>query len=300
MRSEAACIPCVIHQCQRVVKMVSDDGALLLNVTHRVLDRIQELTLDEPPSLFTSRVLMEAYAALGSDDPFARARMTMNELGAKSAERARDRVAHSADPLHTAILYAAAGNVIDIGPQASFDLDAAVASLHFKRDDYREFRDRLHGSENILYLLDNAGEVFLDRLLVERLSGYKLTLVVKPAPILNDALMSDAEAAGLSRFGRVITTGTRVLGINLPESSPEFQAAFENADVVVAKGHANFESLIDLDRDVFFVLKAKCPVVAQYLTGCRLPAAAHQPPILVGDSVFLHSQGRPEEDQVPG
>jgi uncharacterized protein with ATP-grasp and redox domains len=292
MRSEAACIPCVIHQCQRVVKMVTNDEGLLLSVTHRVLDRIQELTLDEPPSRFTSRVLMEAYAALGSEDPFARARKTMNELGAKAAERARDRIAHTPDPLHTAILYAAAGNVIDIGPQASFDLDAALANLHFKRDDYREFRDRLHGAQNVLYLLDNAGEVFLDRLLIERLSGYQLTMVVKPAPILNDALASDAEAAGLPRFGRVITTGTRVLGIDLPESSPELQAEFEKADVIIAKGHANFESLIDLDRDVFFVLKAKCPVVAQRLTQC----APGGEPIVVGDSVFLYSQGRPEEN----
>lgn len=300
MRSEAACIPCVIHQCQRVVKMVTNDEATLLSVTLRVLDRIQGLTLDEPPSRFTSRVLLEAYAALGSDDPFAQARKTMNELGAKAAERARDRIAHTPDPLHTAILYAAAGNVIDVGPQASFDLDAALVGLHFKHDDYREFRDRLHGAENILYLLDNAGEVFLDRLLIERLGGYQLTMVVKPAPILNDALVSDAEDAGLPRFGRVITTGTRVLGINLPESSPELQAAFEKADVVIAKGHANFESLIDFDRDVFFVLKAKCPVVAQYLTRCRQPAVGSQSSILVGDSVFLHSEGRPDEDQMPG
>jgi hypothetical protein len=300
VRSEAACIPCVIHQCQRVVKMVTNDEATLLSVTLRVLDRIQGLTLDEPPSRFTSRVLLEAYAALGSDDPFAQARKTMNELGAKAAERARDRIAHTPDPLHTAILYAAAGNVIDVGPQASFDLDAALVGLHFKHDDYREFRDRLHGAENILYLLDNAGEVFLDRLLIERLGGYQLTMVVKPAPILNDALVSDAEDAGLPRFGRVITTGTRVLGINLPESSPELQAAFEKADVVIAKGHANFESLIDFDRDVFFVLKAKCPVVAQYLTRCRQPAVGSQSSILVGDSVFLHSEGRPDEDQMPG
>ena len=299
MRSEAACIPCVIHQCQRVVKMVTDDETSLLSVTLRVLERIQGLTLDEPPSQFTSRVLLETYAALGTDDPFARVRQTMNELGAKAAERARDRITHTPDPLHTAILYAAAGNVIDIGPQASFDLDAALASLHFKHDDYREFRDRLHGAQNVLYLLDNAGEVFLDRLLVERLSGYQLTLVVKPAPILNDALASDAEAAGLPQFGRVIASGTRTLGISIADSSPDLRRAFENADVIIAKGHANFESLIDFERDVFFVLKAKCPVVAQYLTRCRKPAAGNQPPILVGDSVFLHSEGSPEEDYIP-
>ena len=57
------------------------------------------------------------------------------------------------------------------------------------------------------YLLDNAGEVFFDRLLLERLAGFQLTLAVKPASILNDALLDDAEVAGLAKFGRVIPPG---------------------------------------------------------------------------------------------
>lgn len=305
MRSEAECIPCVIHQCQRVVRLVTGDEARLLSVTHRVLDRIQELTLDEPPSRFTSRVLLEVYAALGSEDPFARVKDEMNRLGARAADKARARIEHSTDPLHTAILYAAAGNVVDSGPQASFDLDAALANLHFRYDDYRVFRERLHGATSVLYLLDNAGEIFFDRLLLERLAGFQLTLAVKSAPILNDALLHDAQAAGLGRFGRVITTGTRVLGIDLAEASEEFRAAFEEADIVIAKGHANFESAIDLTRDVFFVLKAKCPVVAQRLSGIRnaerrmrnseidIPDSALR--VVVGDSVFLYSEGSADD-----
>jgi hypothetical protein len=291
MRSEAECIPCVIRQCQRAVRMVTDDEDKLLSVTHRVLERIQELTLDEPPSRFTSRVLLEAYAALGTDDPFAEARKQMNELGARAAARARAKIEQAGDPLHAAMLFAAVGNVIDIGPQSSFDVDAALANPHFQHDDYRLFREKLHGAQAILYLLDNAGEVFFDRLLIERLSGFQITMVVKPAPILNDAILSDANAAGLARFGTVISSGTRVLGIDPSESSAEFGAAFETADIVIAKGHANYESVVDLARDAFFILKAKCPVVAQRLTMDSAGA-----PVKVGDSVLCYSPGaRPEE-----
>jgi damage-control phosphatase, subfamily I len=284
MRSEARCIPCVIQQCQRIVQMITDDEDKLLSVTHRVLDRIQELTLDEPPSLFTSRVLLETYAALGVEDPFGAAKKKMNELGSRAADIARAKIEHTSDPMHTAILYAAAGNIIDIGPRASFDLDAALASLHFKHDDYRIFRDRLHGAEHILYLLDNAGEIFFDKLLIERLAGYHVTMVVKPGPILNDATGSDADAAGLKQFGDVITAGARVLGVDFANSSPEFLNAFETADVVIAKGHANFESVVDAERDAFFILKVKCPVVAT-----RLKASE-------GDSVFYYSPVRAEAD----
>jgi hypothetical protein len=283
MRSEARCIPCVIQQCQRIVQLVTGDEDRLLSITHRVLDRIQELSLDEPPSLFTSRVLLETYAALGVEDPFAQVKRQMNEAGSKAAEAARTRIERTNDPLHTAILFAAAGNVIDVGPQASFDLDAALTLLRFKRDDYKVFRERLHGAERILYLLDNAGEIFFDRLLIERLAGYQLTMVVRAGPILNDALLSDAEAAGLKKFGVVMTTGSRVLGVDLAGSSDEFRQAFESADMVIAKGHANFESVVDLDREAFFILKAKCPVVADRLA------------VAVGDSAFYCSPGKGEE-----
>jgi uncharacterized protein with ATP-grasp and redox domains len=281
MQSEPECIPCVIRQCQRIVQMVTHDEDKLLVMTHRALDRIQELTLDEPPSLFTSRVLLETYAALGVEDPFTEAKELMNEQGRKAAEAVRARIERAPDPLHTAILYAAAGNIIDIGPRAFFDLEAALAGLHFKHDDYKVFRDKLHGAERILYVLDNAGEIFFDRLLLERLAGYGLTMAVKPAPILNDATRKDADAAGLASLGRVITTGARVLGVDLLESSPEFREALESADVVIAKGHANFESMLDLERDAFFVLKIKCPVVAGRLNAVE------------GDSVFRYSLAKP-------
>lgn len=284
MRSEAACIPCVIRQCQRIVQMVSGDPDKLLSITHRVLDRIQELSLDEPPSLFTSRLLLETYAALGEADPFLQAKRKMNEMGSKAAEIARAKIERSNDPLHTAILYAAAGNVIDIGPQASFDLDAALANLRFRRDDYKVFRDTLHGGAEILFLLDNAGEIFFDRLLIERLAGFRLVMAVKSGPILNDATEADAAAAGLAHYGTVITTGSQVLGIDLDRSSTEFRTAFESADIVIAKGHANFESVVDLGRDAFFILKAKCPVVASRLE------------VQEGDSVFHYSPAKASEE----
>jgi damage-control phosphatase, subfamily I len=273
MISESRCVPCVIQQCQRIARIVTDDEGKLQIITHRALDRIQELTLDEPPSLFTSRVLLDTYAALGVEDPFAEIRKQMNELGRKTAEMARARIERSDDPLHTAILYAAAGNIIDVGPRASFDLDGALEHLHFRHDDYRVLREKLRTARTILYVLDNAGEIFLDRLVLERLTEYRLTMVVKPGPILNDAIVSDAEAADLPALGRVITTGSRVLGVDPDQLDhatrsgqlSEFADVFESADVVIAKGHANFESMVDLERDAFFVLKAKCPVVANRL-----------------------------------
>jgi hypothetical protein len=103
-----------------------------------------------------------------------------------------------------------------------------------------------------------------------------------------------------------------MLGINLPDSSQELRQAFESADVIIAKGHANFESLIDVERDVFFLLKAKCPVVARRLTeesrnrgvkhsGRSLeslnPRVPESSACSVGDSVFLHSEGSPEEEE---
>ena len=94
-------------------------------------------------------------------------------------------------------------------------------------------------------------------------------MAVKASPILNDALLADAVSAGLDSLGKIITVNndkqSRFLGVDFTLTSDEFNETFENADIVIAKGHANFESLIDCERDCFFILMAKCPVVANKL-----------------------------------
>jgi uncharacterized protein with ATP-grasp and redox domains len=97
----------------------------------------------------------------------------------------------------------------------------------------------------------------------------KVTVVVKGLPVLNDATIHDAETAGLTSLVEVIDNGSDAPGTILAECSESFHERFEQADLLIAKGQGNYESLSDVEKDIFFILKAKCPVIAEHL-GCKV------------------------------
>jgi len=279
MRSEAHCIPCVIRQAQRIVLFAQGSEEDFANVTKLAMELVGNLSLADPPSIFTSYIIKEVYKYLKNPDPFLELKKEMNKIGRKKASEAKILIEKEKDRIYTAIKYAACGNIIDIGPQDNFDLEATLKNLAFKKDDYKIFKEKLKGASKILYLLDNAGEIYFDRLLLEQLSFLKLVIVVKSEPILNDVTLKDAKEAELDKLGEVIETGSGFLGINFEKVSEEFLRNYEEADIIIAKGHANYESLVDRERDAFFILKAKCPVVAKSLG------------VEIGDSVFYYYPG---------
>ena len=118
-------------------------------------------------------------------------------------------------------------------------------------------------SRILILAADNAGEVILDRLLVEELPADRVTLVVRGSPVINDATMEDAEVAGLTSLVKVMDNGSDVPGTIAVACSQAFQDRLRRADLVIAKGQGNYETLSEQPGDVFFLLKIKCPVIAR-------------------------------------
>jgi uncharacterized protein with ATP-grasp and redox domains len=164
--------------------------------------------------------------------------------------------------------------VIDSGINNGLDeatVEAAIqhalsAPLH---GDPAALQTAVGQARDILYLADNAGEIVFDRLLVEQMPPGSVTVAVRGRPVLNDATMEDAEAAGLTQRVRVTDNGSDAPGTLLEDCSGAFRRLFERADLVVAKGQGNYETLSDVDKSIFFVLKAKCPVIARHI-GCQV------------------------------
>ncbi|MEI6219261.1 MAG: ARMT1-like domain-containing protein, partial [bacterium] len=132
---------------------------------------------------------------------------------------------------------------------------------------------------HLLYLGDNSGEIVFDTLLVEQIlkTGTTVTYTVKSGPIINDATMDDAVVSGMTKLTKVIETGSDDIGVNWRRSSKQFKKAFSSSDVIIAKGHGNFETCDELPGNIYSLLKAKCNVVAAVL-GVKL-----------GDMVFHHT-----------
>jgi hypothetical protein len=111
-------------------------------------------------------------------------------------------------------------------------------------------------------LADNAGETVFDRALIEAL-GVPVVYAVKGGPVLNDATLEDARAAGLDRVAQVVDNGADAAGTILSFCSESFRRMYEEAQLVIAKGQANYETLSAEGPEVFFLLQAKCPIIAR-------------------------------------
>ena len=131
----------------------------------------------------------------------------------------------------------------------------------------------LSSAQSILYLGDNTGEIVFDQLLIQQLPMDRVTFVVRGKPIINDATMTDAVNTGMTNLVKVIDNGDDAPGTVLEACSDRFKRVYQDADIVIAKGQGNYETLSNSDKKIFFLLKAKCAVVAEHI-GCN-----------VGDSV---------------
>jgi len=193
-----------------------------------------------------------------------------NQIALELYSRLKSQVQNSVDPLEASIKLAIAANVIDLGANGRLSVTDIQESLDQVADaplvgQLLAFREAISRAERILYLTDNAGEIVFDRYLIEQLPIDRLTVAVRGTPILNDATMVDAEAVGLTDFVEVIENGSDAPGTVLEDCDPEFRRRFETADVVIAKGQGNYETLSEEERDIFFLLKVKCPVVSRDL-----------------------------------
>jgi hypothetical protein len=174
-------------------------------------------------------------------------------------------IAEANDPLDAAVRLSIAGNIIDLGPNLKYDLwDVVERTLiqAFAVDDRAAFREALARAKRVLYLADNAGETVFDRVLIETLH-VPVSYAVKGGPILNDATLEDALAAGVDSAARIVSTGSDAPGTVLRRCSQEFQQLYHEADLVIAKGQANYETLSADGARTFFLLQAKCSVLAR-------------------------------------
>ncbi len=216
----------------------------------------------------STRIASEAHRVIRevsrNPDPFAA--MKKSEIGTASELF----VAPGADAdLESLASLAVLGNAID------FFVDHETLSRTLTRpvllavDDLPEFARKVRDARTILYLADNAGECFFDLPLVRYLrDNATVAYVVRGSAVQNDLTVEDLRLAGLEgQFGPVITTGNDFVGVDLETASPEFVRAFKGADVIVAKGMGNYETISELRPEgrVMFLLKAKCRPVADSL-----------------------------------
>jgi len=235
-------------------------------IIYEMMDYVKGFDINDTPAENSSKALLKAYEMIKVEDPFEKAKKESNDLALSLYPKLKEIVKNSEDSLYQALKVAVAGNIIDLGINRSYDIDAALQhslKTGFSKDDYVSFVRKLEGIKEVLFIGDNAGEIVFDKILVEELvqRGKKVTYVVKGGPILNDATLQDSAYVGMDKVAEIITTGSNFLGVSLKRVSDSFLNNLKNAELILSKGQANFESLENeklVKGKIFFLLKIKC------------------------------------------
>ena len=271
------CIPCFLRQALEAARRATSDPAEHEQMLRDVLAMTSEMNLSESPPMVGQRIHRRLRALTASDDPYAEIKAKFNQVALDLRPEMAARVAAHADPLAAAVQLAIAGNLIDLGPNGKItEEDARRDMLRLSEEpiqgDLEEFRRAVADARSILYLTDNVGEIVFDQPLVAMLPPDRVTVAVRGRPVINDATLEDAETAGLTELVEVVDNGADAQGPELADCSEDFRARFRAADCIIAKGQGNFETLSEEPANIFFLFKAKCPVIA---THAGVPLGAH-------------------------
>lgn len=272
MKVHYECLACQVLQCQRIAEFSTED----LEKRRRAMIFSSKLFADyfnenSIPAVVGSEIFLRLYEYLGVNDPFKGYKERSNKLARKVVDDLKRKLRID---LNTALKLAIAGNVIDFAvgynPEKIEEdiLEMVKEGLYI--DESKKLFNTLRMSKILLYITDNCGEIYFDKLLLEKIREEfpKLEVYIagKEDAIINDATVNDLKEAGIDKFGKIISTGTRIVGIPMNKVSRDFIEIFNKADVIIAKGQGNFETLSEIKDDrVFFLLKAKCKPVAREL-----------------------------------
>jgi len=259
------CYPCFLRQSIEAARHAGAADPQVKAVLQSVLRRILELDERATPPEIAGVIHRTVSRTLKVEDPYVKEKekSTQEALAIYSDLK---KLAGDGSDIGTLLRIAIAGNIIDAGVGGRHgDLWAAVERVlaqPFAIDDGEKLIREMGRHERILYLADNAGETVFDRVFIEAIDN-AVTYAVKGHPVLNDATVKDALAAGLDRCAAIIDNGSDAPGTVLDSCSQEFRKIFESSDLILAKGQANYESLSQAGENVFCLLQVKCPVIAE-------------------------------------
>ena len=274
MDMTAQCVHCVLRRIQWETGIV--DPSKEMEIMEVALKEIARGFKPGVNSAATAtKVHKLVYDMLGQD-PYAKLKEHSTRVSLSLYPKAKEYVEGADDKFRASVIAAIIGNVLDFGINQKLD-DLSYLEREFDDlleeelgiDDINVIRERLATAKKVAFLTDNCGEIVFDKLLVEQIREFKnieeLVLVVKGEPILTDATPEDAEEVGLAQmFDRMITTEAFAVGLPIYDMPEELDTLLKEADIIIAKGMGNYESLTHTDyKPVAYLMRTKCKPVAE-------------------------------------
>ncbi len=265
MKAYLDCYPCFFSQAIKTSRIITSDDRKIRQVLDAVAEFLPGICFEATPPEIGREVYRIISEITGVADPYQKIKEKCTRQALSLYPELKKKVDDSQDRLMAAVKVAIAGNIIDFGANADFDLRndiETILSQDFGINHYKEFCEGLGGAKKVLYIADNAGETVFDRILIEEIQK-PVIYVVREKPVINDAVRKDALEAGIGSVAEIISSGCDAPGTILKLCSSEFMKVYRSADFVISKGQGNYEGLSGEARPIFFLLKTKCAVIAR-------------------------------------
>lgn len=272
MKIRDKCLPCLVNQVIKVAHMT--EASNKEELYHKVFEYLSHLDFDLTNPEIIGQTFQMVKEHIGNDDPYHDIRHFYNQMFLTHRQSFQDKIEQSKDEFLAAVKYAVIGNIIDFNPVHNHDIKdilkwfEKVDQLDFIINHVDELKHDLKDAKTLLYLGDNCGEICLDDLLIEKIKTINPQLEiyfgVRGQPVVNDSIAEDAYDIGMHQHVQIISNGDYSLGTVLKRTSTDFYDIYQKADVVIAKGQANYESLSEeVEKNIYFMLMVKCDVISK-------------------------------------
>ncbi len=260
MRISEKCAACLYDR----QKNKTDNEAYLAEIRELLEKRSEDAT--SPYMVYLFNKVHERYFGRGAD--YREIKKEYNDLVMAMEDRLRSEIEEAKDPLAKAIVMSRIGNYIDFGAMNHVDPDEFLrlfGDTEMREDDkktYEAFCNKCEKASNFLLICDNCGEILLDKLMLNELKKrypqLEMQALVRGKDVLNDATREDAEYVGLDKVARIISNGEAIAGTIYDMMPEDAKKAVDDADVILAKGQGNYESMSGQGFDVFYLFLCKC------------------------------------------
>ena len=275
MKVAPDCVPCLMKRVLFQARLL-DNGCESDAVAAALATYAREYDPGKNSAAIATEVHRSAYEVMKAD-PYYQMKLDADRIAGEFLDQVTEYVENSDDSFSAAIRVAVIGNIMDFGiglaierPEQFRERFQSLLDQGIGSDDTEKLRAKLKDSKSILYFFDNCGESQFDKLLIKEIQrmGVRVVGVVRGQAILNDVTKEDAERIGLDRIlDRVVSTGVFAIGADLSKAGGDLKEELQKADLILAKGMANYESLSDQDAGIpkVFILRTKCEPVAKSL-----------------------------------
>lgn len=269
MKINEKCLPCLINQVIKVANITNCSNRD--DLYHQIFEQLSKIDFNKSNPEIIGMIFELVKKHLNNEDPYQEIRQYYNNLFLQSYDDFDKKI----NSFKTAIKYAIIGNIIDFSPINNQEITKIddwfdnIDNLSLTIDHVDKLINDIKKAKTILYLGDNCGEICLDKLLLKRIKqlnpSLKIYFGVRGKSVVNDSIESDAYEVGIDEYASIISNGDNSLGTILSRTSAQFNQIYQNCDFVIAKGQANFESLSEENKKIYFLLMVKCGVIAKYI-----------------------------------